>query len=64
MVKKSMFTIIYLISAIFFVGLVLALAGGSLSGDWLTISTNWAGLCNFKLVSMALLSVTLEITNQ
>ena len=42
--KKSMFNIIYLISAVFLVGVVLFLFGGQLSGDWLTISQNWAGL--------------------
>lgn len=42
--KKGMFTAMYLIFGVFFVGVVLWLAGGKLSGDWLTISKNWAGL--------------------
>lgn len=42
--KKSMFTVMYLIFGVFFVGVVLWLAGGVMSGDWLTISQNWAAL--------------------
>jgi len=51
--KKSMFTIMYMIFGIFFVGVILWLAGDQLSGDWLTISQNWAGMFPF-LVGLSL----------
>lgn len=53
--KRSMFSIIYIISAILLVGVVLYLFGNVIAGDWLTMSQNWAALFPY-LVGLALAS--------